>query len=108
MSASKSDLLAGINSTLASGSFPFIPVLDGPGGILSDSPAKRLSHRTGGRVPFMIGTVLDEGPFNPSTLTLSVLMPAQERSLFHGTFRAKIFPFDSLLVLPHVRLALVS
>jgi len=67
MSASKFDLLRGINSTLASESFPFIPVLDWPGGILSDSPAKRLSHGAGGRVPLMIGTVLDEGLFNPST-----------------------------------------
>jgi hypothetical protein len=85
MSASKSDLIAGINATLAEGSFPFFPVLDGPGGILSDSPAKRLLHGTGGRVPLMIGTVLDEGLFNPSMLTHNVLIPTQGRSLFQGT-----------------------
>jgi hypothetical protein len=43
--------------------FPFRPVLDGPKGILSDLPAKRLSRGAGGRVPFIAGTVLDEGLF---------------------------------------------
>ena len=38
-------------------------VLDGPGGIVSDYPAKRLSSGSGGQVPLMIGTVLDEGLF---------------------------------------------
>jgi hypothetical protein len=33
MSASKSDFIAGINATLAGGLYPFVPVLDGPGGI---------------------------------------------------------------------------
>ena len=85
MSASKSDLVTGINATLAGGLYSLVPVLDGPEGILSDSPAKRLSHGTGGRVPFMIGTLLDEGPFNPSTLTHNMLKPTQERPSFHGT-----------------------
>ena len=60
-SASESDLLAAMNASLAINSYPFRPVLDGPGGILNDSPAKRLSRGAGGRVPLMIGTVLDEG-----------------------------------------------
>jgi carboxylesterase type B len=60
-SASESDLLAAINASLAIELYPFHPVLDGPGGIVSDSPAKRLSQGAGGRVPLMIGTVLDEG-----------------------------------------------
>ena len=108
MSASKSDLIAGINATLADGSFPFFPVLDGPGGILSDSPAKRLSHGTGARVPFMIGTVLDEGPFNPSMLMHSMLIPTQERSLFHGTVGTKEYPYLISLVIPHLRSAPMS
>jgi hypothetical protein len=33
MSASKSDFIAGINATLDGGLYPFVPVLDGPGGI---------------------------------------------------------------------------
>src|SRR5260221_698021 len=41
----------------------FHPVLDGPGGIVSDYPAKRLSREAGGQVPLMIGTALDEGLF---------------------------------------------
>ena len=40
--------------------FPFHPVLDGPGGIVSDYPAKRLSRGAGGRVALMIGTNLEE------------------------------------------------
>ena len=60
-SASESDILAAINASLAIEPYPFRPVLDGPGGLLSDYPAKRLSRGAGGRVPLMIGTVLDEG-----------------------------------------------
>jgi acetylcholinesterase len=63
MSASASDLLVGINAGLAIEPWPFRAVLDGPEGIMSDLPARRLSHGAGGRVPFMAGTVLDEGPF---------------------------------------------
>ena len=47
--------------------FPFRPALDGPGGIISDLPARRLSKRMGGRVPFIAGTVLDEGLFLSSS-----------------------------------------
>ncbi len=63
MSANTSDILTGINATISTGLFPFqfLPVLDGPGGIVSDSPAKRLSCGAGRQVPLMVGTVLDEG-----------------------------------------------
>jgi len=61
MSASESDILGALNASLAIEIFPFIPVLDGPGGIVSDYPAKRLSGGAGGRVPLMAGTNLDEG-----------------------------------------------
>ncbi|KAF8505638.1 extracellular triacylglycerol lipase precursor [Russula emetica] len=61
ISADSSDLRAGLNAAFAIELFPFRPVLDGPEGILSDHPARRLSHGAGGRVPFMAGTVLDEG-----------------------------------------------
>ncbi|KAI0004879.1 Alpha/Beta hydrolase protein [Russula compacta] len=60
ISANSSDLLPGMNAAMAIELFPFRPVLDGPGGILSDSPARRLSRGAGGRVPLMVGTVLDE------------------------------------------------
>ena len=62
-SATSSDLVAAINVGLALEQFPFRPVLDGPGGIISDYPAKRLSCGAGGQVPLMIGTNLDEGLF---------------------------------------------
>ena len=63
MSASSSDLRAGMNAALAIELFPFRPVLDGPQGTLRDSPAKRLSRGAGRQVPFMAGTDLDEGLF---------------------------------------------
>ena len=75
MSASQADLLAGINAGLAIEPYPFRPVLDGPKGIISDLPAGRLSRGDGGRVPFIAGTNLDEGPF-VLMLMRSMLIPA--------------------------------
>ena len=63
MSANESDILPAINASFATEPYPFLPVLDGPGGILSDYPAKRLSRGAGGQVPLIIGTNLDEGLF---------------------------------------------
>jgi len=61
ISANSSELPAGLFASVAIKTFPFHPVLDGPGGIVSDYPAKRLSCGAGGRVPLLIGTNLDEG-----------------------------------------------
>lgn len=61
MSASSSDLLVGMKAGLAIELFPFLPVLDGGKGIVSDQPVKRLARGAGKRVPFIAGTVLDEG-----------------------------------------------
>ena len=63
ISANSSDFPAALNASLAFETYPFHPVLDGPGGILSDYPAKRLLCGAGGRVPLLIGTNLDEGLF---------------------------------------------
>ena len=63
MSANSSDFLAALLASVAIKTFPFHPVLDGPGGIVSDYPAKRLSRGAGGREPLLIGTNLDEGLF---------------------------------------------
>jgi len=62
-SVSEPEILAAINATLANYAVPFLPVIDGPGGLVSDYPAKRLSRGAGGRVPLLLGTVLDEGTF---------------------------------------------
>jgi hypothetical protein len=43
------------------GEFPFYPVLDGPGGIVPTLPSLRLSSGAGGNVPFIAGSVLDDG-----------------------------------------------
>jgi carboxylesterase type B len=60
IAADSSDLRASLKAGMAIELWPFRPVLDGPEGIISDLPAKRLSNGAGGRVPFMTGAVLDE------------------------------------------------
>ena len=71
---------------------PFLPAIDGPGGILSDHPEKRLLRGAGGRTPLMIGTVRDEGQ-SPSTLTGSMddHLQQQEPSSLHWTSLRKTF-----------------
>ena len=54
-----------MNASMAIERFPFRPALDGPEGIISDLPTRRLSKGSGGRVPFIVGTVLDEGLLLP-------------------------------------------
>ncbi|KAI0307297.1 esterase 1 [Multifurca ochricompacta] len=61
MSASSLDIHAGMKAAMAIELFPFRPLLDGPGGILGDFPARQVSRGAGKQVPFMAGTVLDEG-----------------------------------------------
>lgn len=52
--------LAGLAATV--GEFPFFPVLDGPNGVIPTLPSERLrSPGSGHGVPFMSGTVLDDG-----------------------------------------------
>ena len=63
MSANESEILAAMNASFAIEPYPFLPVLDGPEGIISDYPAKRLSRGAGGQVPLLFGTNLDEGLF---------------------------------------------
>jgi len=41
--------------------FPFIPALDGPGGLLPDRPSRIFAQGTFARLPFIAGTNLDEG-----------------------------------------------
>ncbi|KAH9977926.1 Alpha/Beta hydrolase protein [Lactifluus volemus] len=53
-----SDLLAGMNAAMAIELFPFRPVLDGPHGLIRESPAKRLSGGAGRQVPFMLARFL--------------------------------------------------
>ena len=67
VSVSSSDILASLNASMAIEQFAFRPVFDGSEGIISDFPARRLSHGAGGRVPFMAGTNLDEGLFLSSS-----------------------------------------
>ena len=67
ISADSSELRASLGAAMAIEPFAFRPVLDGPKGILSDHPARRLSHGAGGRVPFMAGATLDEGLFLSSS-----------------------------------------
>jgi hypothetical protein len=93
MSASPSDLLVGTKAGLAIEPWPFRAVLDRPEGIMSDLPARRLSHGAGGRVPFIAGTVLDEGPFVSYGVDEQYAhTKAQGRSFFRGALGLKILP----------------
>ncbi|KAJ7662161.1 extracellular triacylglycerol lipase precursor [Mycena polygramma] len=59
--------LAGLAAMV--GEFPFFPVLDGPDGIIPALPSNLLQSPavTGKRIPFMSGTVLDDGSAINST-----------------------------------------
>ncbi|KAJ6562360.1 esterase 1 [Mycena capillaripes] len=63
LTASTDDILAGEEAGVSAlvGEFPFIPVLDGPGGIIPTLPSVRLASGAGGNVPFIAGSVLDDG-----------------------------------------------
>ncbi len=41
--------------------FLFVPVLDGPDGLVPDLPSKLLAAGKFSKIPFIAGTVLDEG-----------------------------------------------
>ena len=41
--------------------FHFVPVIDGPGGLLPDTPSSLLAAGNFSKIPFIAGTVLDEG-----------------------------------------------
>ncbi|THG93277.1 hypothetical protein EW026_g7922 [Hermanssonia centrifuga] len=61
--ANLSTLVDSFNSVITSGlqSFPFAPVIDGPGGLIPALPSDLLAQGKFARVPFITGTVLDEG-----------------------------------------------
>ncbi|KAJ7430414.1 esterase 1 [Mycena galericulata] len=61
--ASADDILAGEEAGVAAmrGEFPFFPVLDGPGGMIPILPSVQLSSGSGRKIPFMAGSVLDDG-----------------------------------------------
>ena len=70
--ASTAELLRSWEATAAY--FPelvlFVPVLDGPNGLIPDMPSKLLSAGHFSKIPFIAGTVLDEGTeFVPQTIS---------------------------------------
>ena len=58
-----SDLLSSWEAVAAAFPEPFlfVPVIDGPDGLLPDLPSKLLAAGKFSKIPFMAGTVLDEG-----------------------------------------------
>ncbi|KAK7007697.1 carboxylic ester hydrolase [Favolaschia claudopus] len=69
--ATTSELLSGFASSLAETTheFPFVPVIDGPGGLIPDLPSVLLKRGQFARLPFIAGTNLDEGTlFAPMTI----------------------------------------
>ncbi|KAI0691678.1 extracellular triacylglycerol lipase precursor [Earliella scabrosa] len=65
-------LLAAWEQTAASVPLPYLfaPVLDGPNGLIPDLPSRLLAAGNFSKIPFMAGTVLDEGTsFVPDTIS---------------------------------------
>ncbi|KAF8892982.1 esterase 1 [Infundibulicybe gibba] len=71
--ANTSDILQGLEASLskANEQFPFDPTIDGPGGLLPDTPSRLFKKGKFARLPFIAGTNLDEGtlftPFDISS-----------------------------------------
>ena len=59
----KTVLVEGITAAMESAQeyTPFIPVFDGPNGLLTDFPSQLLKNGQFSKLPFIAGTVLDEG-----------------------------------------------
>ncbi|RDB17235.1 Lipase 1 [Hypsizygus marmoreus] len=72
--ANSSDILQGLFKSLdkAPEQFGFDPTLDGPSGLFPDIPSKLFARGQFARIPFIAGTVLDEGTvFTPRTINSS-------------------------------------
>jgi carboxylesterase type B len=61
--ANASALLQGIETSWAKANegYPFLPVIDGPNGLLPDLPSVLMEKGKFARVPFIAGANLDEG-----------------------------------------------
>ncbi|KAF8212696.1 esterase 1 [Mycena galopus ATCC 62051] len=69
--ANTTEIFAGISAAMneTSAEFPWVPVIDGPGGLIPDLPSALLKCGQFARLPFIAGTNLDEGTlFTPRTL----------------------------------------
>ncbi|PIL26418.1 hypothetical protein GSI_12175 [Ganoderma sinense ZZ0214-1] len=56
--------------------FHFVPVIDGPGGLLPDVPSNLLAAGNFSRIPFIAGTVVDEGTdFVPRQISSDLQYP---------------------------------
>lgn len=70
--ANSTEMFTGVNTAIAQApeEFAFDPTLDGPGGLLPDSPSTILSAGTFARLPFIAGTNLDEGKYHSQNISL--------------------------------------
>ncbi|KAJ7216390.1 extracellular triacylglycerol lipase precursor [Mycena pura] len=90
--ASADEIMAGQNAGLAAmvGEFPFFPVLDGPQGLIPALPSALLRDGRGGRVPFMSGSVLDDG-----TLFVAASIAIEASAQIADQVNASFFPCAS-------------
>ncbi|ESK81637.1 extracellular triacylglycerol lipase precursor [Moniliophthora roreri MCA 2997] len=62
----------GVSFAEAREQFPFVPALDGPGGLLPELPSEMYAKGQFARIPFISGTNLDEAtPFTPTATSSS-------------------------------------
>ncbi|KAI0331004.1 esterase 1 [Cubamyces sp. BRFM 1775] len=88
--ASLATLLSAYNTSSAESpeSFQFVPVIDGPDGLIPDLPSKLMSEGKFSRIPLITGANLDDGTFFTPTIVTTPDQIAQVLALL-------AFPFAS-------------
>ena len=77
--ASSIEILNGVEDSLALANeqFPWVPTIDGPGGLIPELPSELYAKGAFARIPFIAGTNLDEG--------LTALFTRRKELTFEGT-----------------------
>lgn len=74
--ATTAEIFSGLSTALAEAteSFPWDPVIDGPGGLIPDLPSVLFGRGQFARLPFIAGTNLDEGASNAKSNSLKLTL----------------------------------
>ena len=86
--ASSIEILNGfeVSLALANELLPWVPTIDGPGGLIADLPSKLYTKGEFARVPFIAGTNLDEGLSALFTRHEELTYRALRRNLIHTSY----------------------
>ena len=64
-----------VANSKANEGFPWVPTIDGPGGILPDFPSVLFKNGHFAKLPFIAGTNLDEGKISTACYIICYLLP---------------------------------